>query len=210
MVRLLIIEDDPVLRSGLEEVLKDEGYEINSAGDGRTGLKLFVEKKYDMVLTDLVMPDMNGMDVLKEIKKTNPKTHVIIITAFATVENAVEAIKLGASDYISKPFKIDEVQIKIKKILEEAKFEKNLEFIPDSDLMKAMGNPLREEAVRLLYKHEKLKFTEIQHHLRIKDATKLSFHLKVLKSNNIVEQDSNKVYMLTPRGKKFLETLGNL
>lgn len=210
MVRLLIIEDDPVLRSGLEEVLKDEGYEINSAGDGRTGLKLSVEKKYDMVLTDLVMPDMNGMDVLKEIKKTNPKTHVIIITAFATVENAVEAIKLGASDYISKPFKIDEVQIKIKKILEEAKFEKNLEFVPDSDLMKAMGNPLREEAVRLLYNHEKLKFTEIQHHLRIKDATKLSFHLKVLKSNNIVEQDSNKVYMLTPRGKKFLETLGNL
>ena len=210
MIKLLIIEDDSVLRSGLEEILVGEGYEVDTADNGITGLKLFENKKHDIVLTDLVMPAMNGMEVLKEVSKINPKTHVVVITAFATVENAVEAIKLGAADYISKPFKIDEIQTKIKKILEEAKFEKTTAPALDSDSIKALANVIRKDVVSLLYKHEKLKFTEIQHHLKIKDATKLSFHLRVLKSAGILDQDSNKVYMLAPKGKKLLEALGNL
>ncbi|TFH41782.1 MAG: ArsR family transcriptional regulator [ANME-2 cluster archaeon] len=120
----------------------------------------------------------------------------------------MEAIKLGAADYISKPFKIDE--IKIKKILEEVKFETTTAPALDSDSIKDLANAIRKDVVRLLYSHEKLKFTEIQHHLKIRDATKLSFHLRVLKSAGILDQDTNRVYFLTSKGKKLLEALGNL
>ncbi|MCZ7400469.1 MAG: response regulator [Candidatus Methanoperedens sp.] len=112
MKDILVIEDDRKMRDGLVEILKDEGYKVESAENGQSGLDKLKTKDFDVVLTDLMMPVMGGMEVLREIKRTKPKTSVIIITAFGTIENAVDAIKVGASDYITKPFKIDEIQTK--------------------------------------------------------------------------------------------------
>ncbi|VVB93391.1 Chemotaxis protein CheY [uncultured archaeon] len=205
MKDILVIEDDEKMRNGLVEILKDE-YHIESAENGQSGLDKLKKKDFDIVLTDLIMPVMGGMEVLREIKHTKPKTSVIIITAFGTIENAVDAIKVGASDYITKPFKIDEIQTKIRKVLAEAEFEKVPQLL-DSDVIKAISNPIRKNTLKLLDKSGKLKFTEIKNALKIDDATKLSFHLRILKSYDVIEQDSDKIYMLTPSGKKLMENL---
>ncbi|VVB90656.1 Chemotaxis protein CheY [uncultured archaeon] len=206
MKNILIIEDDSKMREGLAELLKEEGYHVESAEDGKKGIDKLIDKVFDVVLTDLIMPVMGGMDVLRETKRIRPATHVILITAYATVENAVEAMKSGASDYITKPFKIDEVQTKIRKVLAEADFEKYPEII-DSDIIKAISNPIRKDTVKLLDKAGKLKFTEIKNILKIDDATKLSFHLRVLREHNVIKQDSDRVYMLTRAGKDLIESL---
>lgn len=206
MENILIIEDDSKMREGLAELLKEEGYKVESAEDGKKGIDKLMEKDFDVVLTDLIMPVMGGMDVLRETKRIRPATHVIFITAYATIENAVEAMKSGASDYITKPFKIDEVQTKIRKVLAEAEFEKYPEII-GSDIIKAISNPIRKDTIKLLNKAGKLKFTEIKNILKIDDATKLSFHLRVLKEYNVIEQDSDRVYMLTRAGKDLIESL---
>ncbi len=204
MRNILVIEDDQKLRNGLVEVLKEERYEVDSAENGQAGLEKVRRKDFDAVLTDLIMPAMGGIEVLREIKRMKPKTSVIIITAFGTIENAVEAIKAGASDYITKPFKIDEIQTKIRKVFAENEFETQL---LESDVIKAISNPIRKNTVKLLDREGKFKFTEIKNTLKIDDPTKLSFHLRVLKSYNVIEQDSEKVYMLTPAGKKIIEAL---
>lgn len=194
------------MREGLVDLLKGEGYKIESALNGRMGLDIIGQKDFDLVLTDLIMPVMGGMEVLREIKRIKPRTNVVIITAFGTIENAVDAVKAGASDYITKPFKIDEVRMKLRKILTEKDFE-NYPALLNSDILKAISNPIRKDTVKLLDKEGKLKFTEIKNSLKISDPTKLSFHLRVLKSYNVIEQDSEKVYMLAPMGKKLMESL---
>ncbi len=206
MKNILIIEDDSKMREGLAELLKEEGYKVESAENGKKGIDKLMGKDFDVVLTDLIMPVMGGMDVLRETKRMRPATHVIFITAYATIENAVEAMKSGASDYITKPFKIDEVQTKIRRTLAEAEFERYPEII-DSDIIKAISNPIRKDTVKLLDKAGKLKFTEIKNMLRIDDATKLSFHLRILREYNVIEQDSGRVYMLTSAGKNLMESL---
>lgn len=205
MKNILVIEDDRKMRDGLVELLKGE-YNVESAENGQPGIDLIKQKDFDVVLADLIMPVMGGMEVLKEIKRIKPKISVVIITAFGTIENAVEAVKAGASDYITKPFKIDEVQTKLRKVLAETEFEKYPEIL-NSDVIKAISNPIRKNTIKLLNKAGKLKFTEIKNMLKIDDPTRLSFHLRILKSYNVIEQDSEKVYMLTPAGKKLMESL---
>ncbi len=206
MKNILVTEDDPKMRTGLVEILKEEGYDVDSAENGLLGLEKIKEKDYDIVLTDLIMPVMGGMELLRNIKHIKPGTNVIIITAFGTIENAVEAIKVGASDYITKPFKIDEVQTKIRKVLAEREFDRSPHLL-DSSVIKAISNPIRKDTVKLLARAGKLKFTDIKNALKIDDATKLSFHLRVLKFHNLIEQDSEKVYMLSSSGKKLMESL---
>ncbi|SNQ61597.1 sigma-54-dependent transcriptional regulator [Candidatus Methanoperedens nitratireducens] len=205
MKNILIIEDEKEIRDGLVEVLEDAGFAVDSADNGEQGLEKIAKKDFDIVVTDLIMPVVGGMEVLRETKHIKPRTRVILITAFATVDNAVEAMKAGASDYITKPFRIDEVQTKIRKVLAEAEFDKPQIF--DSNLIKAISNQIRKDAVKLLYKSGRLKFTEIQRGLGIEDATKLNFHMRVMKEHKIIEQDSEKFYVLTPVGKKLFEAL---
>ncbi len=206
MKNILVTEDDAKMRNGLVEILNEEGYNVDSVENGQKGLEKIREKDYDVVLTDLIMPAMGGMELLRNIKQIRPMTSVIIITAFGTIENAVEAIKVGASDYITKPFKIDEVQTKIRQVLAEREFDRSPQIL-DSDVIKAISNPIRKDTLKLLARAGKLKFTEIKNMLKIDDATKLSFHLRILKSYDLIEQDTEKVYMLSGEGKKLMENL---
>ena len=115
--KILIIDDDNSLRRVLEYNLQEEGYEVQAASSGEEGLYWFGLSKPDLVITDMKMTGMDGLMVLKSVKERSPETLVIIITAFGTVDIAVEAMKAGAYDYITKPFNRDELRLTVKKAL---------------------------------------------------------------------------------------------
>jgi DNA-binding NtrC family response regulator len=116
--KILIIDDDTSLRRVLEYNLQEEGYEVCAAADGEHGLLLFAEQQPDLVITDLKMPGISGFQVLEAVKKGSPQTPVMVLTAFGAVATAVDAMKLGAYDYITKPFNRDELRLTVRKALE--------------------------------------------------------------------------------------------
>ena len=105
--RILVVDDEDIVRTSCSRTLSPEGYEVRLAKNGVEGLKMASEERFDLVLTDLKMPDMDGIEVLRIIKEQWPETAVIIVTGYQTVDTAVKAIKLGAYDYIEKPFTPD-------------------------------------------------------------------------------------------------------
>ena len=105
--RILVIDDEDIVRLSCSRTLVPEGYELKMAKNGQEGIKMLEEESFDLVLTDLKMPNMDGIEVLGTIKEKWPKTDVVIVTGYQTVETAVKAIKLGAFDYIEKPFTPD-------------------------------------------------------------------------------------------------------
>src|SRR5215471_21547379 len=104
MAKVLVVDDEANLRKVLATMLRRTGYEVTVAADGEQGLAEFQKSGADIVVTDLVMPKLGGVELLKAINVDHPEVPVIIITAHGTVDSAVEAIKLGAFDYITKPF----------------------------------------------------------------------------------------------------------
>jgi DNA-binding NtrC family response regulator len=127
--RILIIEDDKRLREVLKKILNREGFDVEISGDGASGIREIKKDSFDIALTDLKMPGMDGIEVLKAIKKISLQTYVIIMTAYGTIDSAVEAIKNGAFDYITKPFKTEEILIVIKKALEDIALRKKIEYL---------------------------------------------------------------------------------
>jgi DNA-binding NtrC family response regulator len=115
---ILVIEDKSAMQQMLSATLTSEGYDVEVASDGQEGINRAREKRYDLVLTDLKLPGADGLQVLSEVKENDPGASVIVMTAYATVENAVQAIKLGAFDFLTKPFDTDRLSILIKRALE--------------------------------------------------------------------------------------------
>jgi len=127
MQRVLIVDDEELIRASLEKAATEEGYEVFLAGNGKEGLS-FVEKiDLDLVLLDLRLPDISGIEVLKKIKEIDEDLLVIIITGYASVESAVEAIKIGAYDYIKKPFKADYIKLILKLALDKIKLNREVQ-----------------------------------------------------------------------------------
>ncbi len=124
MHRVLVIEDDDTVRDVLRSFLSEKGFEATLAQNGETGLDMLRAEKFDLILTDLVMPGVTGMDVLKEVLASKVSIPVIVMTAFGTVQTAVEAMRLGAFDYLTKPFNLDELMIVIEKALSVSKLQK--------------------------------------------------------------------------------------
>lgn len=104
---VLVVDDEPAMRTALTESLRRRGYVVLQAVDGRDALDRLDDAKPWLVLTDMKMPKLGGIALVREIKKRTPQTHVVVMTAFGSVETAVEAIKLGASDFLLKPFATD-------------------------------------------------------------------------------------------------------
>ncbi len=124
--KILVVEDEKSMREVLKILLEGENYEVVTAADGVAGLS-FVEKDiFDLVITDMKMPKVDGFEVLRKIKEISPDTIVIMITAFGTTESAVEAMKLGAYDYINKPFNIDEIRLIVKKAIEKKRLSEEV------------------------------------------------------------------------------------
>jgi DNA-binding NtrC family response regulator len=118
MPTILIVEDEAKMRRLLELNLADDGFATLSAGDAETGVKLLRENSVDLVVTDLKLPGMSGLEFLQAIKRQNAVLPVVVMTAFGTVETAVEAMKAGASDYVLKPFSLSEMRMVIRKELD--------------------------------------------------------------------------------------------
>ena len=108
---VLVVDDEEVMREILETLLKGEGFRVKLAENGEDGLALARREPIDVAVVDVMLPDMSGIEVLDELKKSDPEMVVVMITAFASVETAITAMKRGAFDYITKPFKNDEVLI---------------------------------------------------------------------------------------------------
>ena len=119
MEKILVVDDEKSLREVLSIMLKRAGYTVTEASDGDEAIGHVNKEIYDLVITDLRMPKADGMDVLKAVKSLSPDTVVLVITAFATSDSAVEAMKQGAYDYLTKPFQVDEVQLIIRNALEK-------------------------------------------------------------------------------------------
>ncbi len=119
----MIIDDEPLMRITVQDALINEGYQVTSAETGKKGLSLFKENPVDILITDLRLPDQDGLHILKEIRTIHPETQVIIITAYGSIDSAVTAMKEGASDYLTKPFSMDELLLVIRRLLRMKQLE---------------------------------------------------------------------------------------
>jgi two-component system NtrC family sensor kinase len=126
-VRILYIEDNDIQRRRLAQSLRSKGYSVSSATSGRTGLRLFNNKSFEVILCDLNMPDLDGLGVLENIRSKNPDIPFIILSAHGTIPLAVKAIKKGANYFVLKPVEINQITITIEQIIEKAKIQKKLE-----------------------------------------------------------------------------------
>jgi DNA-binding NtrC family response regulator len=124
---IIIIEDDETMRLGVVESLKREGYSAKDFENGEIALKEIKFKNTKLAIVDLRMEPLNGIEVLQKIKESNPRTEVLMISAYGTVEDAVKAMKLGAADFLTKPFSTEELRIRVKRILEKIQNEKIIE-----------------------------------------------------------------------------------
>jgi DNA-binding NtrC family response regulator len=117
--RILVVDDEMIVCESCKRILEEDGYEVETSLSGREAFDKMKESPFDIIITDLKMPEIDGMEVLRTFRKEYPDAIVIMITGFSTVETAVEAMKLGAFDYIPKPFTPDEVSIVVKKAIEK-------------------------------------------------------------------------------------------
>lgn len=118
MPNILVVDDKDSMRNMLAETLADEGHRVDAALDGRSAVELVRNKSYDLVLTDLKMPDISGLEVLTQVKEVDSETAVIVMTAYGTIEDAVAAMKAGAYDFITKPFDTEHLCVLINRALE--------------------------------------------------------------------------------------------
>ncbi len=142
--RLLIVDDEPSMREFLEIMLCQDGYEVRSAADGEQGLKFYKEFQPDLVLTDVKMPGMSGLDLIREIKNSSEDytSPIIAITAYASADDAIKAVRAGAYDYVSKPFQIEDLRIIIRNALEARRLRKE-----NIELKQAIENKSKFEQI---------------------------------------------------------------
>ncbi|MBN2245863.1 MAG: sigma-54-dependent Fis family transcriptional regulator, partial [Candidatus Aminicenantes bacterium] len=122
--RVLIVDDEESFRHMLSIILLKEGYEVETSSNGEEGLQKATASPFDHILCDIRMPHMDGLEFLREIKKTGMEATVIMMSAYGTMDTAIEAMKLGAYDYISKPFKPDEIILTLRKAEEREQLRK--------------------------------------------------------------------------------------
>ncbi|MBF0370268.1 MAG: response regulator [Magnetococcales bacterium] len=205
--KILIADDDRDFRVNLAEFLRREGFTISQAGTGEEAVATLAKEKHDVLLLDMVMPGMAGIAAIGKIRETNKTIKIILVTAFATVDTAVEAMKKGADDYIQKPFRTDELLAIIRRALEEARFELDIKHLNLDFTLSSLANPIRRRTIQLIGSGEANRLMEIANKLAAPDHTKVLFHLKKLKESEIIAQREDKSYELTQSGQLMHEFL---
>ena len=124
--KILVVDDDEFVCNSLKWLLMEEGYDVGVAADGKTALRKMKEEDYDLILTDLMMPEVDGLAVLREAKESNPDTAVIILTGYGTLEAAISALEDGAYDFLTKPCDDGEMKYKIRGALEQRRLRRRV------------------------------------------------------------------------------------
>ena len=125
-LHILVVEDEEAIRTGLVDVFVYHGYEVDSTADGREGLRKAETGKFDLILLDVMLPSMNGFDVCNEIRKTDRDQPIIMLTAKVTEEDIVAGLRLGADDYVAKPFSITELVLRVEAVLRRSRSQTTL------------------------------------------------------------------------------------
>ena len=152
--KILVVDDEQHVRQLIGKVHEKEGYEVLTAGNGEEGLDVFQKHNIDLIISDIKMPKMSGIEFLHKVKEQEPGVGFILITAFATMETAIDAIKSGAQDYVTKPFDIKEIITAVKKILISAEHEDNITYdlgSPDDTKTKS-SSPAMQQVLQLAKK----------------------------------------------------------
>lgn len=207
---IFAIDDDQDLRESIVEILEGNGFSAIGCETAEIALQKLKDQSPDLVIVDNMMPGMGGMAFIPLLKKNCSTAKIVMITAFSTVDNAVTAMKLGANDYLAKPFKREELLVSVRRNLEEQRFEQQLDDPGMDDALACLSNQIRRQILTTLATIEKMRFMDITRHLEISDHTKVNFHLKNLKNHNLVTQDREKAYLLTPQGEKMVDCLSLL
>jgi DNA-binding NtrC family response regulator len=140
---ILVVDDERVIQDTLAWCLRTDGHEVRTAGSGEEAMAIMAGEGFDLVISDIIMPGLRGVDLLRKARTLHPRTLFVLITAFATVETAVEALREGASDYVVKPFKFDDLRLRVRRLLEHraalqesARFRRAVEnAVPDKSLL---------------------------------------------------------------------------
>jgi DNA-binding NtrC family response regulator len=125
--RILVVEDDTTLRLSLVDLMHRQGYGVDPAEDGGSAVRLFGSRNYDLVLLDLRLPDMNGLDVMKALRESDDQVPVVVMTAYPEVRTAIACLKAGAYDYINKPFELDDLRELVRRALETRRLKREVE-----------------------------------------------------------------------------------
>ena len=115
--RIMVVDDEEALRTVLSSELEGEGYQVASAADGQEAINILQKQEFDLILLDIKMPNVDGFEVLKFVKDRHPKTKVVMLTGFADLKNAIESKKLGAEDFVSKPYDLVDLLTTVERVL---------------------------------------------------------------------------------------------
>ncbi|HME45964.1 MAG TPA: response regulator [Syntrophorhabdales bacterium] len=148
VLQILVVEDSKPLREMLVHVLREDGTGVDSAKDGKEALDRYYSTPYDLIITDLNMPEVTGIELIKKIREQDDLIEFIIITGYASLESAVEAIKAGAFDYIIKPFKVEELKVAVRNV-------------KDKVLLKTKNNALMEKLKGFYEEIDRYKYTKV-------------------------------------------------
>ncbi len=128
-VKILVVDDEEIVRGSLIDWLREDGYQVEAAEDGFKALEKIKREPWDIALVDLKMPKMDGLELMEKIKEVRPEVQVVMITAYATVHTAVQAMKIGAYDYLVKPFNPEEISMLIKRLIESQELKKEISYL---------------------------------------------------------------------------------
>lgn len=210
MARILVVDDDDDLREVLVELLKGAGYEVEPCASGREAVRRVGEATFDLVVLDRVMPNTDGIQTLGELRSIGFRGRVVMLTAFASVPNAVETLKRGADDYLAKPFRPADLIATVARHLEEAKVARDPGGVDVDAALATLASPIRRRVLQMLRTGGAMRLMELVRELGFSDHTKVLFHLRSLRDSELISQDDQKRYCLTPKGESVcacLETL---
>ncbi len=127
--KILIVDDEKLVRWSLSEDFQKEDYQVDTAEDGKTALARIEAEQYDLILLDIRLPDANGIEILQTVKQANPNSTVIMMTAYGDIETAVEAMRAGAYDYVTKPFNVDEIRARVERAIETSHLKEQVSYL---------------------------------------------------------------------------------